>query len=362
MGQRKSSSRGFTLIAALLILVLLSGVAAGLLYMVTNESRMGGNDLESNLAFYGAESGMEKLTADLSALYTSYNGSHQCPDSEPDDHFPPTPAMVSGMNYQETITYPLDANGNPASSFNTVSSGSNQGLYARNHSDVAAGDRESSVGRVRQHDAQSGSCADSGFPVRRVLRIRLQLLRRGQTLASAVVFIPTGICSSPPAPTWFSTTKSAAYQQIITDRLENGFITTGGYGGTIYVPKASGGCALSPFPPPGAELRSAPRTRPPFPATPAGAAVIPPSPAPPMPISPASLPRTFNGFLANSLTGATTCSCPLCRTAAPAIRRPAPIPLRLSASPSPENRPPAPSELRACTTRRRFASCWPNTQ
>jgi len=36
MGQEKNSSKGFTLIAALLIMVLLSGVAAGLLFMVSN--------------------------------------------------------------------------------------------------------------------------------------------------------------------------------------------------------------------------------------------------------------------------------------------------------------------------------------
>ena len=44
---------------------------------------MGGNDLEANLAYYGAESGMEKLTADVSALYTQYMVPEQCPDSEP---------------------------------------------------------------------------------------------------------------------------------------------------------------------------------------------------------------------------------------------------------------------------------------
>ena len=70
MRQGKQTNQGFTLIAALIILVLLSGVAAGLMFMVSNEARMGGNDLENNLAYYGAESGMEKLTADLSQLYT----------------------------------------------------------------------------------------------------------------------------------------------------------------------------------------------------------------------------------------------------------------------------------------------------
>src|SRR5271169_4268358 len=101
MGQGKNNSRGFTLIAALLILVLLSGVAAGLLYMVTNESKMGGNDLEANLAFYGAESGMEKLTSDLAALYVQYQVPKN-PQIQALTTFPPTSAMVSGMSYTET--------------------------------------------------------------------------------------------------------------------------------------------------------------------------------------------------------------------------------------------------------------------
>jgi Tfp pilus assembly protein PilX len=122
MGQERNNSRGFTLVAALLILVLLSGVAAGLLFIVTNESRIGGNDLEANMAYYGAESGMEKLTADLSSLYTQY----MIPSNAQIQNlvnFPPTSAMVSGMSYTETITYPTDASRNPVSGWNTVSSG-----------------------------------------------------------------------------------------------------------------------------------------------------------------------------------------------------------------------------------------------
>src|SRR5882762_147957 len=122
--EKENSSLGFTLLAALLILVLLSGVAAGLLFIVTNESRIGGNDLESNMAYYGAESGMEKLTADLSSLYTQF----MIPSNAQIQNlvnFPPTSAMVSGMNYTETITYPTDANRNPVSGWNTVSSGAN---------------------------------------------------------------------------------------------------------------------------------------------------------------------------------------------------------------------------------------------
>ena len=114
MGQGKNNSRGFTLIAALLILVLLSGVAAGLMYMVTNESKMGGNDLEANLAYYGAESGMEKLTSDLEALYVQYQVPKTpqiqalvTPASNPPSA--PTAAMVGSMSYNESIAVPLMA-------------------------------------------------------------------------------------------------------------------------------------------------------------------------------------------------------------------------------------------------------------
>ncbi len=175
----KNSSQGFTLLAALLILVLLSGVAVGLLFIVTNESRIGGNDLEANTAFYGAESGMEKLTADLSSLYTQY----MIPNNAQIQNlvnFPPTSAMVSGMSYQEIISYPTDANGNPASGYNTISAGSNQGLYAEIVPMTLQVIATRPGGRQREHDAQSRNRTDSRVSVRSLLRLRLQLLPRPQ--------------------------------------------------------------------------------------------------------------------------------------------------------------------------------------
>src|SRR3954471_3466288 len=83
MGKANHQSRGFTLIAALLLLLLLSGVAVGLMFLVTGQGHVGSNDLESNEAFYGAESGMEKLTADLAALYQLNQA--------------PTPGQITGV-------------------------------------------------------------------------------------------------------------------------------------------------------------------------------------------------------------------------------------------------------------------------
>ena len=65
----KTREKGFALIGVLLFLVLLSAMAVTLSYTVRTEKRIGGSDQEGNLAYYDAEAGMEKMTADLGALY-----------------------------------------------------------------------------------------------------------------------------------------------------------------------------------------------------------------------------------------------------------------------------------------------------
>src|ERR1700723_1371063 len=118
MGKSKRDSRGFTLIAALLLTVLLSAVAVGLLYMVSNEQRMGGNDLEGNLAYYGAESGIENLTAQLSQLYqTSQPPDALCISALTNPANYPTAitgSHIPGMNYVENTILPSTQTNAPA--------------------------------------------------------------------------------------------------------------------------------------------------------------------------------------------------------------------------------------------------------
>ena len=96
MGKARKDSRGFTLIAALLLTVLLSGVAVGLLYMVNNEQHMGGNDLEGNVAYYGAEAGMENLTR--SFLVVSDFADAECRSNHGTGKRAELPTTVSGSN------------------------------------------------------------------------------------------------------------------------------------------------------------------------------------------------------------------------------------------------------------------------
>ena len=52
---KRQRSQGFTLIASLLMMLLLSGIAIGLMMMVNTEGKVGGTDLQNNLAYHAAE-------------------------------------------------------------------------------------------------------------------------------------------------------------------------------------------------------------------------------------------------------------------------------------------------------------------
>jgi len=92
-----SGSRGFTLIAALLLMALLSAISIGLLMMVNTEGRVGSHDLQNDMAYRAAEGGMEQLTAQMANMvagnlnptagdFTALNG--QSPTGDPTVAYP----------------------------------------------------------------------------------------------------------------------------------------------------------------------------------------------------------------------------------------------------------------------------------
>ncbi len=311
MGKYKNSSRGFTLIAALLLLVLLSGVAVGLMFLVNNEGRMSGNEQEDNLAYYGAESGIEKLTADLSSLYqTSMSPSNL--QIQNLVNFPPDSTMVAGMTFNESITYALDPNGNPQSSPNTVSSGSNQGLYAE----------------IVPMTLTVNATRPSGASVNITRRIELALI----PVFQFGVFCGYD-CSYFPGPNFsfggrvhtngslylagggnlVFNDKLAAFNQVVMDELENGHLTSAGYGGTVYVSKAANGCPLNTFPPPtgaGTNCVALPASTPASPGDASWSGGVPGIGGGPNPAFPSISGGALNGYVTNSLTGATNMQLP----------------------------------------------------
>src|SRR4029077_17587038 len=243
----------------------------------------------------------------LSSLYTQY----MIPSNAQIQNlvnFPPTSAMVSGMSYAETTTSPTDANQNPVTGWNTVSSGANQGLYAA----------------ILPMTMQVTATRPTGASASMTRKVEVALI----PVFQFGVFCGYD-CSYFPGPNFsfggrvhtnqnlflaaggdlVFNDKLAAYQQLGMDRLENGHMTSSGYGGTVYVPKASGGCPLNTFPPTGTNCVALP-----------GSGTIPGDASwsggyPTIGgLANSSFPSlsqgTLNGFVVNSLTGATNMQLP----------------------------------------------------
>jgi hypothetical protein len=133
---RKQS--GIALITTLLLLLLMSAMVVGFMLLVTEGQRLSGMDSDQLRAFYGAESGMEKLTADLGSLF----GTTYAPAGTQVDalmNTPPNLPSSTGVSYVDSqgvktysITYPKDGNGNPLPTFAQITSGSSafQGMSA----------------------------------------------------------------------------------------------------------------------------------------------------------------------------------------------------------------------------------------
>ena len=337
MAKSKTSSRGFTLIAALLLLVLLSGVAVGMMFLVNNESRMSGNEQEDNLAYYGAESGIEKLTADLSSLYQT--------SMSPSDlqiqnlvNFPPTAAMVPGVNYTPppTISYALDANGNPLSSTNTISAGSNQGMYAQ----------------IVPMTLTVNATRPSGASVNITRKVEIALI----PVFQFGVFCGYD-CSYFPGPNFsfggrvhtngnlylgggsnlVFNDKIAAFSQVVMDRLENGHLTAAGYGGTVYSSTATGGCPLNTFPPPtgaGTNCVALPVSTPAAAGDASWSAGVPGIGGGPNLAFPSISAGPLNRYVINSLTGATNMQLPFVQNSCTANPPPCTDPIEIIRKPA----------------------------
>ena len=128
---KTKSESGIALIAALLILVLLSALCVGYILTVTSDQGLIGVDRDQNRAFYGSLAGLERLTADLGTLFsTNYapsaaqiNALTAVPPAITDISFV---APGGGSGYQ--IQFTTDAQGRPSATTRTIPSGPYEGL------------------------------------------------------------------------------------------------------------------------------------------------------------------------------------------------------------------------------------------
>jgi hypothetical protein len=123
--------KGMALVTALLVLLLVSSIIIGLSWMVMTNQRLGGNNANRQAAFYAAEAGMEKMTADLGTQYGATNALSTTDITTVMGKAP----VIPGVSYNATpqsyfISYTPDPNnaGNPLATNHTILSGPYAGL------------------------------------------------------------------------------------------------------------------------------------------------------------------------------------------------------------------------------------------
>jgi Tfp pilus assembly protein PilX len=248
MKSARGHSRGFTLITSLLLLLLLSGMSIGLLMLVNTEQKVGGTDLQNDVAYHDAEGGIEKMASDLAATFQN----SQAPTVGQICAVNSTPPAIPGVTWttyavtpQGVTCPPANPNASPVASWNQISSGPNQGLWAQiipiNMQATAdlLGGQEVSMMRGAQVALIpvfqfgvfcEGDCSFFSGP-------SFDMIGPVHTNADLYPFVG-------PGSTLVFHSKVEAYGNIVRTRLSNGFTgLSGTYDGDVWVSTAStNGC------------------------------------------------------------------------------------------------------------------------
>lgn len=120
---RNKREKGVALITALMILLLVSAIIVGMSWMVMTDQRLGGNNKSRETAFYAAEAGMEQLTSDVGATFST-NGKLTPADITA---ITATPPPIPGVQFVDgtgastyQVTFVPDATGAPKASNATI--------------------------------------------------------------------------------------------------------------------------------------------------------------------------------------------------------------------------------------------------
>jgi len=236
-------TKGFTLIASLMMLLLLSGIAIGLMMMVNTEGKVGGTDLQNDLAFHSAEGGIETMYSNLSAVFQNTmvtQASQICAVGLPTTN---GPTMV-GVTWKDFSVAPASgctAALNP--SWGEIQSGPNQGLWAQiipvNMLATAAlmGGQEVSMTRTAQVALipvfQFGVFSESDLSF--FSGPNFDMAGPVHTNGDLYPFVG-------PGSTLVFHNKVSAFGNMVRTQLANGWNANTNYNGTVWVPTAANGC------------------------------------------------------------------------------------------------------------------------
>jgi Tfp pilus assembly protein PilX len=234
---------GIALLTTLLLMLLMSSLLVGFVLLISSGQKLSGYNNDYSRAFYSAEAGMEKLTADIGTLFdTNYS-----PTGTQINALTATPPALNGINYVQyngnsgyNISFPTDSNGNPLATTNVIDSGTYAGmtalqtLYTLN---VTA--RTTSGSEVKlQRTTQTVGIPMFQFGVFSTTDLSFfpgpAFSFGGRTATNGNLFLATSggpLTLSQPV---------SAYLNVIRTNLSNGVATATSYNGTVNIFNGSG--------------------------------------------------------------------------------------------------------------------------
>jgi PilX N-terminal len=250
---RNRQEQGIALVTTLLVLLLLSTMIVGIAWLITGDQKLGGNNSDRQLAFYGAEAGMESLTASLENLFDSNPSPNSAainalmttpgpPANIPNVQYIAPGSTTPGSGYQITFT-PSPTNPNlPNSGVGTIPNGDNgAGLYAIMTPYTLTVTAKTATGsEVRlQRVVQTVSIPVFEFGYFSQMDLAFfagpNFNFGGRVHTNGNLWLQEGSGS-----TLTMSQKVTAAGEIITKNLENGWVTTTNYDGTVNVTNGSG--------------------------------------------------------------------------------------------------------------------------
>jgi hypothetical protein len=235
---------GIALIAALMTVVLLSGLLMAFIVSVNLDQGLIGVDRDQNRAFYASQAGLEKLTADLGTLF----GSNYAPTTAQINALTTTQPVIPGIFFTSPgggsgyqISFPTDTGGRPLASTRTVPSGPYEGLvglitpYAMTSTAHTATNGESRLRRTLQTVAvpvfQFGTFSETDLSFFAGPNFNFG----GRVHTNGNLFLAEGDGS-----TLTMSDRVTAVGDVIRTNLNNGWVTTSNYNGTVSVIRAPG--------------------------------------------------------------------------------------------------------------------------
>jgi hypothetical protein len=244
---RSRREMGMALATALLVLMLVSTMIVGLAWLVMTDQKLGGNSLDRQRAFYGAEGGMEALTAGIENAFNANPGVTCNQINGPAGVTSTPPADIPGIQFLNPSGTPgyqalFNCVANlPSSAFATITTGPYAGLYAQTTPYTLQVTARSTYNSEVKLQREIQTVAIPVFQFGMFSQTDLDFFAGpnfnfgGRVHTNGNLWLAEG-----PGNTLTMSGKVTAAGEIVTANLENGFLTTGGsYGGAIDITNGS---------------------------------------------------------------------------------------------------------------------------